>query len=65
LKKKQQVQAINIYQSSSIPELTKEEEETPSRTDGRDWKLGNCLFITQLLLVLEWKELQATATTLL
>jgi len=65
LKKKQQVQPMNTYQSGSTPELTKEEEKTPSRMDGRDWKLGDRLFITQLLPVPEWKELQATATTLL
>ena len=56
---------MNTYQSGSTPELTKEEEKTPSRMDGRDWKLGDRLFITQLLPVPEWKELQATATTLL
>jgi len=57
LKKKQQVQAMNTCQSGSMLELTKEKEKTSSGTDRRDWKLGNHLFITQLLLVLEQEEL--------
>jgi len=57
LKKKQQVQAMNTCQSGSMLELTEEKEKTPSGMDRRDWKLGNHLFITQLLLVPEQEEL--------
>ena len=40
-----------------MPELIEEEEEVSSRIDKRDWELEDCLFITQLLLVLEREEL--------
>ena len=53
---------MNTCWSGFMPELIEEEEEVSSRIDKRDWELEDCLFITQLLLVLEREELWATTT---
>jgi len=55
---------MNTYQSSFMPKFTEKEEKTSNRMNGRDWELGDCLFITWLLLVPKQKKLWATATAL-
>ena len=48
---------MNTYWSGFTLELVEEKEKISSGTDRRDQKLGNCLFIIQLLPVPKQKEL--------